>query len=450
MTIASDRNSSGCDEEIAAHYLEVARELSGSLPDGWTGRIREIIADVRREPGLMSPRKLHRTVAARLLAELAESGVYSDSARVSGVWPHAGSLVLNPFRGCNFGCVYCFRPREDAGPADWFLKGSPVRVHDEAKLVEQALRHPYFVPGKTIIGLHTATTDPLLPSTRPSTYRMLELLKASGTKNPVMIITKMPVTATDLEWFGKAAPIVVLLLLTFNSAPPEMETFSGIRDLTRRRWATLDLLSDAASNIRVAHYYRPIVPDWNDSDEQIIDALKFGERLGITVIGGLKPIAGLAKYVAGRGLSGRPVESMGTTGKYFPEELERRILDHHTRLGLKSIVVKDQSCALTLMLRQRKPEPNVEALRLYDSLLARVPQCMARCPRDQIDACSAGGLAGRLQVRDLLNQIGRSDIDFDLFHDRIEIEPKSISRAEIEVLVGATRKPVLEKRRESG
>jgi hypothetical protein len=434
---------------VAAASVENAVLACGDdwLSPHWMRRTAEIVASAAGGRA-RTPQQRRRVATSGLLAELAEHGIYSDPAQVLGVWAHAGTVVLNPFRGCNFGCVYCFRPPEDAGPGDWFLAGQPVQVHDEAELVDRMLAHPQFVAGTTVIGLHTATTDPFLPATRASTYRMLCLLREAGLDNPVMVITKMPVTAADVAAFADAAPLRILLLVTYNGAPGEMETFSGVRHVREGRWASLDLLADLPPHVRAAHYYRPIVPTWNDSDEQIVECLRFGARLGITVIGGLKPIAGLDRYAARRGL---PVEVLGgqhagaaSTSKLFPAALERRILDHHARLGLTSVVVKDQSCALTLMLRQSGPVPNIEAVRRYDALTGRDPVCLARCPDDQVAACDRGGQPDAAAVRRVLSRLGHPGLAFHCAGSAVRVPRGALTDKEIAVLVAATGAPVTE------
>ncbi|MEN3305269.1 MAG: hypothetical protein V7603_1471 [Micromonosporaceae bacterium] len=350
---------------------------------------------------------LRRVVSAKTLHSLRELRLYRDADGVEPVWPHAGMLILNPFLGCSFGCAYCFRADEQQSNVDWFLNGRPTQVVSEETVVEQLARHPLFVPGVTQLGLHTATTEPFLPQVKESTFRLLDLLDERGWHNDVMVITKHYLTAEDAARLASYTSVRLLMFLTYNAAPAEMETMGGARGFRERRFESIDHLA-RYPHIAAAHYYRPIVPGWNDSDDQITDALTFGERLGLTVIGGLKEIPDLVTITRRRGLS-LPTVASGPAGeKYFPPSLVDRILGIHRDLGLTSTVVGDQSCGLTVMMSGRAGSAvsNVEALKMYDALSPRRPKCMALCPPDQLAACARPPAPALATVHRLLAHIG--------------------------------------------
>jgi hypothetical protein len=413
--------------------------------ESWEGKLLEIAGHLVAQRHA-TPALAKRTVLAKVLASLAEDGVFSDPAQVLGVWPHAGTLVLNPFRGCNFGCVYCFRAPEVALGLTSFLDGSPTQVHDEVDLVHRLTAHRHFLPGRTIVSLHSATSEPFLRVTRSSTHRMLRELGVAAPDNPVMIITKMPLTEADLEVFA-SVPQRILLLLTYNSAPTSMETFSGLAHIEEGRWKTTDLLEHASQNVRAAHYYRPVVPGWNDSDEQIDRALRFGGRLGVSVIGGLKDVPNLHSYVTIRGLDSQSLAQLPESGKLLPEDLLERIVRRHHEAGLSSILVTDQSCALTIMLGEpARPVSNIEALRRMDQVTARKPKCFGRCPAPQVRACDRSADAGEAdagepEVRSLLRQLGYTGVDFSVSDGVIEIFTPQVGAADLDVIVSATRMP---------
>ena len=345
---------------------------------------------------------VERVISAKTLHFLREAGLYQDDDGVQPVWPHAGMLVLNPMLGCSFGCVYCFRADEQRDSVDWFLQGSPTQVIDEETVVDRLGRHPLFVPGRTQLGLHTATTEPFLPQVRASTFRLLELLQERGWRNDVMIITKHFLREQDVERLASFTSFQILLFLTHNAAPAEMETMGASAAFLEHKRRTVEYVL-AQPRLSAAHYFRPIVPGWNDSDEQLAAALRFGEPLGLTVIGGLKEIPNLDQVSRRRGLAPPAVAAEGGA-KYFPPELVERILTVHRDLGLTSTLVGDQSCGLTVMLSKRagKPVPNVEATRMYDLVTGRSAKCLALCPPDQLAACSAPPAPTRGQVEELL------------------------------------------------
>lgn len=392
--------------DIVEDLADLAREVADSLRGG---RQRQAMGAA-----------LRRVVSARTLHLLREAGLYQDDDGVQPVWPHAGMLVLNPMLGCSFGCAYCFRADEQRDNVDWFLQGSPTKVIDEQTVVDRLGRHPLFVPGRTQIGLHTATTEPFLPQVRESTFRILELLEERRWRNDVMIITKHFLRERDVERLAAFSSFQILLFLTHNAAPAEMETMGASPAFLARKQRTVEYVL-AQPRLLAAHYFRPIVPGWNDSDEQIAAALEFGEPLGLTVIGGLKEIPGLEEISRKRGLP-TPSVARGEGAKYFPPELVERILKIHQRMGLTSTLVGDQSCGLTVMLsrRSKTPVPNVEATRMYDVTTGRTAKCMALCPADQLAACTTPPAPTPDRVAALLARMGAEpETDFDIRSDGV-------------------------------
>jgi hypothetical protein len=397
---------------------------------------REVEAESTSAGGTVGTR-LRRVLSAHTLHSLRELGLYRDSDGVEPVWPHAGMLILNPILGCSFGCVYCFRADEQRESVDWFLNGKPTKVISEETVVDRLARHPLFVPGVTQLGLHTATTEPFLPTVRESTFRILELLEERGWRNDVMIITKHFISEADVARLASFTSFQILLFLTHSAAPVEMEALGARPGFTRRKRETVEYLL-AQPRLAAAHYYRPIVPGWNDSEEQIAEALTFGEPLGVTVVGGLKEIPNLPEISQRRGLR-VPVVATGDEHKHFPPELVDRILAVHQRLGLTSTIVGDQSCGLTVLLSRLRGSavPNVEAVRMYDAATGRRPKCMGRCPAEQLAACERPPAPDDRTVRSLLAGTG---VDFTIAEDGVYLHSATVpGKSTIESLAAHLR-----------
>jgi hypothetical protein len=408
---------------VLASILEIAERTANAaataptLVDDLVALSRDVVADPDQmrmlgERATVDTR-LYRVLSARTLHTLREVGLYRDVDGVQPVWPHAGMLILNPILGCNFGCVYCFRADEQRESVEWFLHGRPTQVLSEDVVVERLGRHPLFVPGRTQLGLHTATTEPFLPQVRESTFRLLELIAERGWHNDVMIITKHHIRDEDVARLASLRSLRILLFLSYNAAPTEMETMGGRPGFTERKRRTVESIL-AHPELSAAHYFRPIVPGWNDSEERIADALLFGEPLGLTVVGGLKDIPNLTEASRRRGLAPPPVALETGQRKHFPPELLERIVGVHRKLGLTSVIVGDQSCGLTVMLSRREGRavPNVEGLKMYDAATGRPPKCMGRCPADQLAACGRPPPPRPERVRELLARAGlRADVE---------------------------------------
>ncbi len=106
---------------------------------------------------------------------------------------------INPYRGCEHGCIYCF-----ARPTHAFLGLSPgldfeTRLFakpDAARLLEQELSNPRYRPAVLAIGTNT---DPYQPIERERRImrNCLEVLAAFN--HPVMITTKGHLVTRDLD-----------------------------------------------------------------------------------------------------------------------------------------------------------------------------------------------------------------------------------------------------------
>ena len=106
---------------------------------------------------------------------------------------------INPYRGCEHGCVYCY-----ARPTHAYLGLSPgldfetklFHKPNAVELLERELRAPSYRPQIIALG---ANTDPYQPVERETrlTRRILEVLAAYN--NPVMVVTKSALIARDID-----------------------------------------------------------------------------------------------------------------------------------------------------------------------------------------------------------------------------------------------------------
>jgi DNA repair photolyase len=182
---------------------------------------------------------------------------------------------INPYRGCEHGCVYCF-----ARPTHAYLGMSPgldfeskLFVKPEAaELLEKELAHPKYEPKVIAIGTNT---DPYQPIERRYKImrRILEVL--DKTNHPVGIVTKSALVLRDLDILARMAERgLVKVALSVTTLDPELARKMEPRAATpMRRLETLRRLSQAGvpTTVMVA----PIIPAINDMDiERILEAAK--------------------------------------------------------------------------------------------------------------------------------------------------------------------------------
>ena len=180
---------------------------------------------------------------------------------------------INPYRGCEHGCVYCF-----ARPTHAYLGLSPgldfetkLFVKPEApELLERELSAPGYQPRTIAIGTNT---DPYQPIDRRYQImrRILEVLERAG--HPVGIVTKSALVLRDVDILSRMAERnLAKVALSVTTLDPELARTMEPRAATpSRRLETLRQLS--AAGIPTAVLVAPIIPAINDSEiERILDA----------------------------------------------------------------------------------------------------------------------------------------------------------------------------------
>jgi len=177
---------------------------------------------------------------------------------------------INPYRGCEHGCVYCF-----ARPTHAWLGLSPgldfeTRLFakpDAAGLLERELARPGYQPRPIAMGTNT---DPYQPVERrlKVTRSILEVLAAH--EHPVSITTKSALVARDLDLLapmaekGLASVAVSVTTLDADLAM-KMEPRAARPE---RRLETIRML--AAAGLPVTVMSAPIIPALNDHELEAI------------------------------------------------------------------------------------------------------------------------------------------------------------------------------------
>jgi len=115
------------------------------------------------------------------------------------------NLSVNPYRGCEHGCVYCF-----ARPSHAYLDLSPgldfeTRLYAKTNAVErlrEELAKPGYVPEPMALGINTDAYQPIERRYR-ITRGILELL--AETRHPVHFVTKGGLIERDLDLLSQMA-----------------------------------------------------------------------------------------------------------------------------------------------------------------------------------------------------------------------------------------------------
>jgi DNA repair photolyase len=222
---------------------------------------------------------LAQEVGAQDLGELPrlDTSLIRDTTRSAISWNNSPDIgfdrAVNPYRGCEHGCVYCY-----ARPTHAYLGYSPgldfetrlVFKPDVAELLEKELRKPGYVPRILAVG---SNTDPYQPIERTLklTRSVLEVLDRYN--HPVGIVTKSAGVLRDLDILTSMAQRnLVRVHLSITTFDPRLARVMEPRAATpaRRLQAMAEL---ARARVPVGVLVAPMIPALNDAEmEKIMQA----------------------------------------------------------------------------------------------------------------------------------------------------------------------------------
>ena len=210
------------------------------------------------------------------LAPLATT-LTQDRSRSALSWNGSPDLgfdrAVNPYRGCEHGCVYCY-----ARPSHAWLGYSPGLDFETrltfkpeiASLLERELRKTGYVAKPIALG---SNTDPYQPVERTQrlTRQVLEVLERF--EHPVSIVTKSAGVLRDLDILRRMAERdLVRVWLSVTTLDPSLARRMEPRAATpARRVETIARLS--AAGVPAGVLAAPMIPGLNDAElERILAA----------------------------------------------------------------------------------------------------------------------------------------------------------------------------------
>ena len=177
---------------------------------------------------------------------------------------------INPYRGCEHGCIYCF-----ARPTHAYLGLSPgldfetrlIARPDAAKVLRRELSAPRYVPAPVAIGTNTDPYQPIEAQHRVM-RQVLEVLAEFS--HPVTIVTKGTLIERDLDILSPMAKQgLVQVGISLTSLDPVLSRRMEPRAPSpTRRLAVIRKLSDAGCPVRVM--VAPVLPALSDHELEAI------------------------------------------------------------------------------------------------------------------------------------------------------------------------------------
>ncbi|MDN2583696.1 PA0069 family radical SAM protein [Aquibium sp. ELW1220] len=180
---------------------------------------------------------------------------------------------INPYRGCEHGCVYCFaRPTHGymGLSAGIDFESKLFAKPDAAKLLERELAKDGYQPKTIAIGTNTDPYQPI--EKRYGIMRqILEVLEAHN--HPVGIVTKSALVARDIDILGRMAEKgLAKVALSVTTLDRRLARAMEPRAATpTRRLEAMKALSEAG--IPVSVMVAPVIPGLTDHEvERILDS----------------------------------------------------------------------------------------------------------------------------------------------------------------------------------
>jgi DNA repair photolyase len=184
------------------------------------------------------------------------------------------NVSLNPYRGCEHGCIYCF-----ARPSHSYLGLSPgldfeSRIFAKVnapELLRRELAKASYVPEPIALGVNTDAYQPCERELR-LTRRVLEVLHEC--EHPVALITKSSLIERDIDLLAvmaaKRQAVVAVTITTLD--PAVARTLEPRAAAPMRRLRTIRTLTDAGIPVGVS--IAPVIPFVTEPDlERVLAAV---------------------------------------------------------------------------------------------------------------------------------------------------------------------------------
>ena len=250
LTIQKDRlRGRGALSNASGRYEKTSRVL---VDDGWDDGWRD---DDLSPPSLRT--EVIRDATRSIIARNKSPDISFDQS-------------INPYRGCEHGCIYCF-----ARPTHAYLGLSPGADFESrlfakpnaAELLAKELSAPGYVPKVIAMGTNTDPYQPLEKKMR-ITRSILEVLRAFN--HPVGIVTKSPLILRDIDILSDMAreglaKVAVSVTTLDRKLARQMEPRAGT---PTRRLQAIQALSEA--RIPTGVMFAPAIPALNDEEMEAV------------------------------------------------------------------------------------------------------------------------------------------------------------------------------------
>ena len=346
--------------------------------------IHEYFAAVNSEP-LVQLRGM-TTGQEFSLREYTYGALVPDSNHpLSSVSVSNSSLSIDLWIGCALQCRYCHvqGTHQDLAEEGTMPKKSRRRNSFSVdQILDELVKHPFFVADETIISIGTASTEPFAPGhVTESTFEIMDAFVRRGLRNPFWIVTKGGVPKGRKLDFARISNATRGLMLSLCWA----DNPDTIEPAHNNRFLNSEEAKEAGATI--AWYMRPIVPEWSGNRDRIEMMMlwvkkHYGEVIDMIVPGGLRWTEGIENGLVEIHKLPMPNIPRDDNVKLLPQELVDSIFSLSAEHFPGIPVYLKSSCALTRMLKI----PSITSVQIF----ARSECEASRCPLAQRRICAQG------------------------------------------------------------
>lgn len=260
------RRGRGAVSNLQGRYEVLVRE---DIDDGWpSDNLSEVAAEADSRSDATAESGHGQGRRTQIIEEQAKTIL---SRNQSPDLPF--SISLNPYRGCEHGCIYCF-----ARPTHSYLGLSPGLDFESKifakvnapELLRRELAKSSYMPEPLALGVNTDAYQPCERELR-LTRRVLEVLHEC--EHPVALITKSSLIERDIDLLAEmASRQQAMAAVTITTLDPAVaRTLEPRAAAPARRLRTIRTLTDAGIPVGVS--VAPVIPFVTDSDlERILEA----------------------------------------------------------------------------------------------------------------------------------------------------------------------------------